>query len=218
MISLSRSNRKMIGCGLSHRMWGQCCLTSSLVTLVIGWSAHLPNLQMTLNMVKSVWWSTALPFTGTSTSGGGAPAVTSWSLTDVKTSSPAPGTYTVRGCRAALRKRTWVSSWATSWMWLMSFCRDEGLTAHWAAFAKRVSCSLREGIAIHSVLLRSLWPFLGPQYNSDINKREWVWRTITKMVKLLEHVTHDKKLTKLVLFTVKRRRASGGILLQSSTF
>lgn len=55
-----------------------------------------------------------------------------------------------------------------------------------------------------------LCPVLGRQYKRDINKRERIWRSITKVVRLLEHVTHEEKLTKIVWFTVKKRKANGG--------
>lgn len=51
---------------------------------------------------------------------------------------------------------------------------------------------------------------LGPQYKRDITVREWVWKSITRMVRLPEHMTPKERLTRLVLFTVKKRRACGG--------
>lgn len=54
------------------------------------------------------------------------------------------------------------------------------------------------------------YPVLGPQCKRDIIVREWVWKSITTLVRLPEHVTHkERTLTRLVIFAVRKRRAPG---------
>lgn len=113
-------------------------------------------------------------------------------------------------------KKIWSSNWrktVISWrqFWLSSIFPMFDRAAMWKKGSGVLVDKMWNGInELHTGTVPC--PVLGPQCKRDINVREWVWEGITRM-----SVSLKERLTSLVLFTVRKRRARWGTLLQNST-
>lgn len=126
--------------------------------------------------------------------------------------SPASTGWALTGWRVVLWKRTWVSLWATSWTWYMSFCGDESLTAHWAAFAKGWIAVWGKWLPRALCFCDRMWSTghsFGPKVQEASTKGSESQR---ETLKQSDSWAHDswRQADNLVLFTVKKRRANGG--------
>ena len=89
--------------------------------------------------------------------------------------------------------------------------RDQKASSILGCIKRRVASREREGVVpLYSALVR---PHLehcslawGPQLKKGMEMLEWVQRRATEMIRVLEHLSYDEKLSKLGLFSLGKRR------------
>jgi len=97
----------------------------------------------------------------------------------------------------------------------LDMSRQYALTAQKAnhilgCIKRSVASRLRGGILpLYSTLLEPCIQLWSPQHSKDMDLLEWVQRRATKMIRGLEHLSYDERLTDLGLFSTEKRRLQG---------
>lgn len=87
---------------------------------------------------------------------------------------------------------------------------------HLGCIMKSITCRLREVTLPLSALARShlecCVQFRAPRYKKDMELLQWVQQRIMKVIKGLEHLSFEKRLRDLGLFSLKNRHPRGQLI------